>query len=141
MSSLEGSGQELTTPIGALVARPPLVVGGEASVVEAARAMREAGASAALVDDRPPGIVTDRDLRNRVLAEGLSADTPVRAAMSRPLFSLTAETPLFEALRFMLEREIHHLPVTRGGEVVAVLGDTDLLRHQARSPLALLTRI
>jgi CBS domain-containing protein len=136
-----GSGQELTTPIGALATRTPLVVSGDASVVDAARAMREAGASAALVGERSPGIVTDRDLRNRVLAEGLGADTPVRAVMSRPLFSLPAETPLFEALRRMLEREIHHLPVTRGGEVVAVLGDTDLLRHQARSPLALLNRV
>jgi CBS domain-containing protein len=141
VSSLEGSGEELTIPIGALVARPPLFVGGGASVVEAARAMREAGVSAALVDDVPPGIVTDRDLRNRVLAEGLRPETPVRAVMSSPLFSLPAETPLFEALRRLLEREIHHLPVTRGGEVVAVLGDIDLLRHQSRSPLALLTRI
>src|SRR5215207_6508055 len=136
VSSLEGSGQELTTPIGALVTRAPLVVRADATVVEAARAMRDAGASAALVGGPPLGIVTDRDLRNRVVAEGLGADTPVRAVTSRPLFALPAETPLFEALRRMLERRIHHLPITRAGEVVAVLGDTDLLRHQARSPLA-----
>jgi CBS domain-containing protein len=61
--------------------------------------------------------------------------------MSRPLVTLPAETPLFEALRRMLDHEIHHLPVTHGGEIIAVLGDTDLLRHQARSPLALLNRI
>jgi CBS domain-containing protein len=136
-----GSGQELTTPIGVLVTRAPLVVSGEASVADVARAMRDAGASAALVGEASPGIVTDRDLRNRVLAEGLGADTPVGAVTSRPLFSLPAETPLYEALRRMLEREIHHLPVTRVGEVVAILGDSDLLRHQARSPLALLNRV
>src|SRR5215207_2319559 len=141
VSSLEGSGQELTTPIGALVTRAPLVVRADATVVEAARAMRDAGASAALVGGPPLGIVTDRDLRNRVVAEGLGADTPVRAVTSRPLFALPAETPLFEALRRMLERRIHHLPITRAGEVVAVLGDTDLLRHQARSPLALLEQL
>jgi CBS domain-containing protein len=141
VSSLEGSGQELTTPIGALVTRAPLVVDGDATVVEAARAMRDAGASAALVGGPSLGIVTDRDLRNRVVAEGLGAETPVRAVTSRPLFALPAETPLFEALRRMLERRIHHLPITRGGEVVAVLGDTDLLRHQARSPLALLEQL
>jgi CBS domain-containing protein len=143
VSSLEGSGagQELTTPVGALVTRAPLVVSGEASVAEAARAMREAGTSAALVGTEPPGILTDRDLRSRVLAEGLSPDTSVRAVMSRPLVTLPAETPLFEALRRMLDHEIHHLPVTRGGQIVAVLGDTDLLRHHARSPLALLNRI
>jgi CBS domain-containing protein len=143
VSSLEGSGagQELTTPVGALVTRAPLVVNGEASVAEAARAMRESRTSAAIVGTEPPGILTDRDLRSRVLAEGLSPDTPVRAVMSRPLVALPAETPLFDALRRMLDHEIHHLPVTRGGRIVAVLGDTDLLRHQARSPLALLDRI
>ena len=143
VSSLEGAGagQELTTPVGALVTRAPLEVSGETSVAEAARAMREAGTSAAIVGTEPPGILTDRDLRSRVLAEGLSPETPVRAVMSRPLVALPAETPLFEALRRMLDREIHHLPVTRGGQIVAVLGDTDLLRHQARSPLALLDRI
>jgi CBS domain-containing protein len=143
VSSPEGSGagQELTTPVGALITRAPLVVGGEASVAEAARAMREAGTSAALVGTEPPGILTDADLRSRVLAEGLSPDTPVWAVMSRPLVTLPAETPLFEALRRMLDHEIHHLPVTHRGEIVAVLGDTDLLRHQTRSPLALLNRI
>jgi CBS domain-containing protein len=143
VSLLEGSGagQELTTPVGALVTRAPLVVSGEASVAEAARAMREAGTSAALVGTEPPGILTDRDLRSRVLAEGLSPETPARAVMSRPLVTLPVETPLFEALRRMLDHEIHHLPVTHGGEIVAVLGDTDLLRHHARSPLALLNRI
>ena len=132
---------DLTTPIGAVATRPLLSVSGEATVADAARAMREAGTSSALIADEPPGLLTDRDLRGRVVAEELGPDTPVRAVMSRPLQSSPAETPIFDALRRMLELNIHHLPLTRDGEIVAIVSDTELLRHQAGSPLPLLDRI
>ena len=134
-------GVELTTPIGSLVSGPPVVVDPEASAAEAARAMRAAEASAALITGEPLGIVTHRDLGERVLAAGLEPSTPVRAVMSSPVQPFPHTMPVFEALRRMLELEIHHLPVTRGERVVAILKDTDLLRHQARSPLPLLDRI
>jgi CBS domain-containing protein len=134
-------GDELTTPIGSLVSRPPVAVSPEASVAEAARAMRDAEASAALVTGEPPGIVTHRDLGERVLAADLDPSTPIRAVMSSPLEPFPDGMPVFEALRKMLELEVHHLPVTHGERVVAILRDTDLLRHQLRSPLPLLDRI
>jgi CBS domain-containing protein len=134
-------GEELTTPIGSLVSAPPVAVTPEASVADAARAMRDAEASAALVTGEPPGIVTHRDLGERVLAAGLEPSTPVRDVMSSPLEPFPDSMPVFEALRRMLELEVHHLPVTRGERVVAILRDTDLLRHQLRSPLPLLDQI
>jgi CBS domain-containing protein len=134
-------GEELTTPIGSLVLAPAVVVSPEATAADAARAMRDADATAALVTDEPPGIVTHRDLAERILAAGLDLGTPVRAVMSRPLELFPAGMPVFEALRRVLELGVHHLPVTRGKQVVAILRDTDLLRHQLRSPLPLLDRI
>lgn len=134
-------GEELTTPLGSLPSRPPVAVSPEASVAETARAMRDAEASAALITGEPPGIVTHRDLGERVLAAGLQPTTPVRAVMSTPLEPFPHSMPVFEALRRMLELEVHHLPVTRGDRVVAILKDTDLLRHQLRSPLPLFDRI
>jgi CBS domain-containing protein len=134
-------GEELTTPIGSLVSGPPVTVSPETSAAETARAMRDAEASAALITGEPAGIVTHRDLGERVLAAGLAPSTPVRAVMSSPLERFPDTMPVFEALRRMLELEVHHLPVTRGEQVVAILQDTDLLRHQLRSPLPLLDRI
>jgi CBS domain-containing protein len=141
--SLQASraGEQLATPIGALVTRPPLTVAPDATVAETAQAMSEAATSSALVDGDPPGIVTDRDLRRRVLAPGISPDTPVEAVTSRPLKTLPAETPIYGALQWILGESLHHLPVTRDGRVVGILGERDLLRHQARSPLQLLYRI
>ena len=133
--------EQLTLPIGSLARREPLVVPPDATVAEAASSMRDGDTSAALVADEPPGIVTHRDLSTRVLAAGRPLDTPVRAVMSRPLESFDHSTPLFEALRRMLELGVHHLPITRDGKIVAILRDTDLLRHQARGPLPLLDRI
>jgi CBS domain-containing protein len=134
-------GEELTTPIGSLVSRPPVAVTPDTSVAQAARAMRDGEASAALITGEPAGIVTHRDLGERVLAAGVEPSTPVRAVMSTPLERFPHSMPVFEALRRMLELEVHHLPVTRRERVVGILRDTDLLRHQLRSPLPVLDRI
>ncbi|VCU53183.1 Hypoxic response protein 1 [Thermus thermophilus] len=131
----------LARPVGELVQRPPVFVDPTASVEEAARRMREEGISSLLVRGEPLGILTDRDLRNRVLAEGLPPSTPVGQVATRPTFTLPADTPLLEAVAAMLERRIHHLPLTRGEAVVGVVTHTDLLAHQAQSPLALLRRV
>ncbi|MEP7158433.1 MAG: DUF294 nucleotidyltransferase-like domain-containing protein [Chloroflexota bacterium] len=143
MPGLESTsvGGDLATPVEALISRPPLFVKPDATVAETARAMRDAGVSSVLIVGEPLGIVTDRDLRSRVLAADLDPDTPVRAVMSIPLRSLPADTTVFGALLWRLEQGFHHLPLTRGGRIAGVVTDTDLLRHQATSPLALLRRI
>ncbi|MFL5361775.1 MAG: cyclic nucleotide-binding domain-containing protein, partial [Myxococcales bacterium] len=64
-------------PVGSFVRRPPVRVPAHATVGEAARAMRDAHVTSVLVDSSPAGIVTDRDLRNRVLAEDLGPATPI----------------------------------------------------------------
>jgi CBS domain-containing protein len=57
--------------------------------------------------------------------------------MSRPLKTVAENTPVYGALLLMLEEAVHHLPVTRGERLIGLVTDTDLLRHQARSPLYL----
>lgn len=58
-----------------------------------------------------------------------------------PLFALPADTPIYEAVAAMVERGIHHLPLLEGERVVGVVTHTDLVLHQAQSPLLLLRRI
>jgi CBS domain-containing protein len=134
-------GADFTTTADTLITRSPVFVKPEATVAEAARVMRDAQIGSLLVDHDPPGILTDRDFRNRVLAEGLGPETPVHKVMNYPVKSVPAETPLFGALLFLLEENIHHLPLTQAGRIVGVVTGTDLLRHQARSPLFLLKRV
>ncbi|MDQ3947412.1 MAG: DUF294 nucleotidyltransferase-like domain-containing protein [Actinomycetota bacterium] len=140
----------LSTPVADLVTRAPLVVDPATTVAEAARVMREAGASSVLVARHSGGgvpggpelgVLTDRDLRNRVVAESRPPDTPVESIATRPALTRPASTPLMEAVLFMLEHNVHHLPVEDGGRITGVVSDTDLLRRQARSPLYMLRSV
>ena len=114
-----------------LVKRKPVFVEPVATVAEAARTMHEALIGSVLVADEPPGIVTDRDLRGRVLAAGLGPETPVRQVMTRPLKTLDSDAPVFMALQLMLEEHIHHLALVEEGKIIGVISSTDLLRHEA----------
>ena len=132
---------DLGLEVGQIVRDPPVWVEPGATVGEAARAMRAAHATAVLVRGARPAIVTDRDFRNRVLAEGLGPDAPIAAAASPAPRTVSTETPIHEAWTALLDAGGHHLPVVRGGEVVAVLGATELLRCTAQGPMAVLRRV
>jgi len=132
---------DLAAPARDLCDRPPVMVPPDATVAEAARMMSSAGVSSVLVDTVPLAILTDRDLRNRVLARGLASDTPVSRAWTRPIHTLDAEASLYAMLVFMLEHRVHHVPLVEEGEVVGVATDTDLLREHLTSPFHLLKSI
>ena len=122
---------DLALPVKYLIKRLPVFIDEAASVAQAALVMQEAGIGSVLVATNPTGIITDRDLRGRVLAAGLGSETPVRQIMSRPLKTLDSDAPVFAALRLMLEEHIHHLALVEEGKIVGIISSTDLLRHEA----------
>src|SRR5205823_7644690 len=80
--------------VATLIRMPPLLCQGSEPIREAARRMTQQGASAVLVPlPGSFGIVTDRDLRRRVLVPGLSPDAPVSSIMTAPAFTVTAGRP------------------------------------------------
>jgi CBS domain-containing protein len=87
------------------------------------------------------GIVTDRDLRRRVLAAGRSSQDTVEAVMSSPVVSISPEAFALEALLEMTRRAIHHLAVVEGGRLVGVVSSHDLLGTHALAPLEVSRRI
>ena len=120
---------------------PAVFVEREATVGEAAQKMRDERVSSVLVRGDPTGILTDRDLRRRVLAAGLGPKTPVVDVMSSPLITVDAGAPLVEVLMQFLGGRLHHLPVRSEDEIVGLVNHTDLLRHQSRSPSFLLRKV
>lgn len=111
---------------------------------EAARRMTEYRQSAILVRDgegRHVGIVTDRDFRQKVVAEGLDGDTPVAAVMSSPLIAIDADAPIFEAILTMVEKDIKHLAVVDGETVVGITSNNRLLIAQGQSPVTVMREI
>src|SRR5205823_4278380 len=127
-------------PVSELVDGRPVIGDPSWSVRETARQMAEAEASAALVRlrDGGLGIVTDRDLRDRVVAGGLAGDAPVTEVTTAPVFTTTPERSRAEVMLEMLDRNIHHVPVVwPHGEVVGVLSDRDLLTAETQAPFSL----
>jgi len=132
---------DLTLDVLQVLRDPAVWVDPDASAGEAARRMREARVTAVLVRGDPPGIVTDRDLRNRVLAEGLGPEARVASIATPSPRTVAAGTPIHEAWARLLEAGVHHLPVVEGSIVVGMLTATDLLRCSAQGPMAVLRRV
>ena len=128
-------------PVERLIERPAASLPASASVRDAAVMMSRERVSSILVEGEPWGIVTDRDLRNRILALGRDASTPLSEIASTPLRTVPADTPVYGAWMAMLENRINHLPIVREGRVIGVVTDTDLLRHQTGGPLFALKRV
>lgn len=126
-------------PVGALIRSATVTCRPEESIGAVAERMTAAGASAAVVqlpdDDRGGesgiGIITDRDLRTRVLAAGCSGADPVEVAMTAPAYAVGPERLGGEVLYEMLGRGIRHVPVIADhGRLVGVLQAADLYAAQ-----------
>jgi len=129
---------DLAAPVESLVRRAAVWVDGTATVGDAARTMVEQRVSSVMVRGETPGIVTDRDFRVRVLAQGLGPETPVARVLSRPVKTVEGSMPVHEAWTVLLEANVHHLPVVRDGEILGLVTDTDLLKHTSQGPVAVL---
>ena len=111
-----------------VISAPP-----EASIREAARLMTEFRVSSLFIMDgeRLAGLVTDRDLRSRCIAAGLSFEEPVSRIMTANLHTITSGTLAFHALITMTRLNVHHLPVLEDGKVIGMLSTSDLVRFQS----------
>ena len=100
-------------PVGSLIRGELVVCRAETPIRDAARLMASAGATSVVVDlgERSLGIMTDRDLRSRVVAAGLSGEEPVSAAMSAPAYTCSPDRLGGDVLLEMLDRGIRHFPV------------------------------
>jgi len=124
-------------PIGRLL-RPAVVVDAADSVRDVVVSMRDHDASSAVVrmPDGVLGIVTDHDLRNRVLAAGVDVASPVGGIATSPVLTSPPDQPADDAVLTLLSHGIRHLPVVgRDGEVLGVVEDVDLLAAQSRTPV------
>ena len=102
------SAGSLAEPVRGLVQGAAVWLAGSDSIRSAARVMRDRGISSVLIEGDPAGIVTDRDLRNRVLANGLGPDASLDDVATRPVRTLPDDAPIHEAIAFMLQ---HQVPV------------------------------
>ncbi len=112
---------------------PPPAVKTDATVMDAVELMAEAGVGAVAVmeKDQLRGIFTERDVMLRVVLKNRNAArTHVSEVMTSPPQTVTDDLPMEEALNFLLEKHIRHLPIVdREGRLLAMLSLRNLLEH------------
>jgi CBS domain-containing protein len=107
----------------------PRSIGASASVVEAARLMREQniGSLPVTEDERLVGMITDRDITTIVVAESAAPETTsVGDVYSRDLISVESDHGLDEALQLMARHQVRRLPVVENGRLVGMVAQADI---------------
>jgi CBS domain-containing protein len=119
--------------VGSLIRKKPITVESGMSIRETAALMSNKDVSSVMVmkGDELVGLVTDRDLRKRCVAIGLNGSEPIDQIMTPDPQTIEASTLTAQALMIMTRQRFHHLPVTRGGELMGMITATDLANHQS----------
>ena len=146
-----GSNALLTEKVSALVSRDPVTVLASTTIRDAARRMTDESVGSVLVlADKPDpetgahamvGILTDSDLRRRVVAQGVAVDRSVGDVMTTDLITVDCEQFAFEALQLMLRENVHFLPVVRRLRPAGVIELADIVSRETRSSLYLVRDI
>jgi len=132
--------------IDSIMTRDILTFGPELSLKEVAQAMSDKRVSSGmvLVDGVLVGIITDRDLRSRVVASGLDVSTPVGDVMTVAPKAMHVDATLFDATLFMVRNKIHHLPIVASSDDRTVLGivtTSDLMLARQDDPVNLVQHL
>jgi CBS domain-containing protein len=120
----------------------PVTVPGDATLAEAARLMRDADIGDVIVADgeRPIGVVTDRDIVVRAVAEDQSpADTTVADICTRDLLTVSPDDAVEQAAQLMRQVAVRRLAVVDGDRLVGVisLGDVAIERDESSALAAI----
>jgi CBS domain-containing protein len=107
----------------------PRSIAASVSVVEAARLMREEhiGSLPITENEQLVGMITDRDITTRVVAEAADLETTsVADVYSRDLISVEPDRDLAEALQLMARHQVRRLPVVEDGRLVGIVAQADI---------------
>ena len=105
------------------------------TINEAAKMMEDAkvGAIIIMANNKPVGIVTDRDFAVKVAAHAYQISAPVKQIMSSPLVSISSDETVRTAGDLMHDRKVRKLPVINNGNVVGIITATDIVNLLAVS--------
>ncbi len=118
------------------------------TVAKAAKTMGEKGVGSIIVQDQNGfaiGIVTDKDLRKRLLARQLPYTTKVEEIMSSPVITISKQADFAQAYLKMVKNRVHHLLITEDGTdqslMKGLISNHDILLSQGNSPAVIINAI
>lgn len=109
----------------------PSTISTDATIAEAASVMsaKSIGSLIVLEDERPSGIVTERDVVTKVAAlDKKPSSVRVKDIMTSPLIAIHPHQEVVEAAKIMSGRKIRRLPVIKDGQLVGIVTENDILR-------------
>lgn len=133
----------MTCPVHTLLRRPPITANYDVDIKTAANIMSNERVSSLLItqDDSLVGILTDRDLRNRVVAKGLPLDVRIDMIMTRDPITVDAGDFASEAVLKMMAQNIHHLPVVKNDRPIGVISTGDLVQRESHGSVYVISDI
>ncbi|KOO04518.1 putative nucleotidyltransferase substrate binding domain-containing protein [Vibrio nereis] len=141
-----------TSKVRTLITRDAPYIYQDETIQSAAVKMADENVSALLVvdpevmeddEDNSPlvGIITDRDLCTRVLAQGLDSSEAVSDAMTTELISIDHNAYVHEVMLKMLRYNVHHLPVLKDNNPIGIIEVSDIVRYESQNSLLLVSSI
>ncbi len=139
-----------TSKVKTLLSREVVMLANTTSIQMVAQIMAEENVSAVLINDPNlseedgnsfVGIITEHDLCAKVIAAGLSTDSPVSEVMSTELISLDHNAYIFEAMLLMLRYNVGHLPILKNKQPIGLIEVADIVRYESQSSLLFVSSI
>ena len=118
------------TFVNQVMSKNVLTVEKSISLQEAAQNMKKSNVGCVIVteNNKPLGIVTERDFVTRIAAEGRPLFTEIFEVMSSPLITINPEETIWEASERMKEKRIHKLPVKENEQIIGIVTTTDIVK-------------
>jgi len=139
-----------TSKVKTLLSGEPVMLPITTTIQNVAKIMSEENVSAAIINDPNlsdeggnsfVGIITERDLCAKVIAQGLDVDTQVVEVMSTELISLDHNAYIFEAMLLMLRYNVHHLPILKNKQPIGLIEVSDIIRYESQNSLLFVSSI
>lgn len=134
MDRLFSSMEAVERPVREFITKRLIGVNKESSVQEAASRMVQFNISALVIveNDKVVGILTDADMKKKVVAKGKSVNIPVKEVMTKELITVDINTKVKEALEIMSKKKIKHILITDKGSITGILTFRDLIDMERR---------
>lgn len=129
----------INTSVSQFYHTPVASISSACTIQEAAIKMTELSYSCLVVVEGKShlGIITDKDIRRRCVAEGLPINSKISQIMTENMTTIDIKSNAYDALMMMTAKHIHHLPVTKRGNVVGMVTVTDLLNNEGHNAVNL----
>ncbi len=119
-----------STFVNQIMSKDVITVSKSTSLQEAAQSMKKSNVGCVIVTDnnKPLGIVSERDFVTKVAAEGRPLFTEISEVMSSPLITIDHEETVWEASEKMKENLIHKLPVIENDNIIGIVTTSDIVK-------------